>query len=362
MRVLVWELALAHGLSCREFLLDGYAMVRYLTQLLKSTGAEVTVLVSRDIAQTIDLPDVKIVPVSSGQSYTMLRELSSMHDVAFLIAPPLELIRAYRYVRCEIAGPSFKIVHVLARKDLTYRIAEALDLPVPKYVLVKCPEEAEHVINVVGLPCVVKPVDSAGCHGIRIVYNEKELHEAIRDVVSESPVGVALVMEYVNGVAASCSLVISKNGNVTLSVVNLQYICREDRNFAFCGILSPASSNITETATIIVNRIVRELGNSVVGYLNIDFVVSSNGIPYIMEVNPRISMSLINISYLYDMKDLARALLMQDVKPRRTSVMAISLLRKRCLRTVSGLRVLDKVCIPHVDDEYLIVETSREFS
>ncbi len=359
-RVLVWEFALSHGFSCREFLLDGYVMVRYLTRILRALcDIDVTVIVHASLVGVVDLPNVRLISVDSGQSLALLREVSSEHDVAFLIAPPVELAQAYRYVRCDVAGPSLKLVHALSRKDLTIRVAEMLGLPVPRYVIVRGPEDVARAVDTVGLPCVIKPVDSAGCHGVQIAHSEEDLFRAVQRIASESSIGVAMVMEYVRGTPVSCSLTVSRSGIITACLVNVQHIRQEGKYFTFCGVSSPAPNFISSVVLDTARRLVRELGDDLRGYINIDLVVSS-GVPYLVEINPRISMSFVNMSYIYDAESLAHAILMRDVQPRVARQLTISLLKRSCV-SIPESRVLEKISISGISEEYIVLESPLDF-
>ncbi len=309
MRALVWEYVISQGLRYRDLLLDGYVMTKCLVETLSTlSNVKVIVPVSTDLLNVVEL-DAEIVPVSRRNTYlSILREMSSSCDLCFLIAPPLELVQAYRVVSCEIAGPNHRLIYALSRKDLTLRLCEKLSVPVPDYEIVRDLSELETYILKVGTPCVVKPVDEAGCRSVTLVNSIDEAKPIVKKILDESTCGVALVTRYIPGVPASCSFIVSRKGDMLLETANVQIVRRIGSRFEFQGIVTPAPLKIGEVALSTARKLVKELRNGVRGYINIDLVVHKDR-AYVLEINPRISMSFINIAHLHNKEDIARALL-----------------------------------------------------
>ena len=234
--------------------------------------------------------------------------MSSSCDLCFLIAPPLELVQAYRVVSCEIAGPNHRLIYALSRKDLTLRLCEKLSVPVPDYEIVRDLSELETAILKVGTPCVVKPVDEAGCRNVTLINSIDEAKPIVKKILDESTCGVALVTRYIPGVPASCSFVVSRKGDILLETANVQIVRRIGSRFEFQGIVTPAPPKIGEVALSTARKLVKELRNGVRGYINIDLVVHKDR-AYVLEINPRISMSFINIANMYNKEDVAKTLL-----------------------------------------------------
>ena len=309
MRILVWEYVLSQGLKYRDLLLDGYAMAKCLIETLGVlNNVRVITPVSTDLLSLVEL-NAEIVPVSRQESYlSVLRELSSNCDLCFLIAPPLELVQAYHAVSCDIVGPSRRLIYALSRKDLSLRLCERLNVSIPDYEIIRDLSELESVMLKVGLPCVIKPVDKAGCHNVTLVHSIDEARPVARKILDESPCGVALVTRYIPGVSASCSFIVSRKGDILLETVNVQIVRKVGSKFEFQGVITPAPPKISEIALNTARRLIKELRNDVQGYINIDLVVHRDR-AYVLEVNPRISMSFINIACLHNKEDIARALL-----------------------------------------------------
>ncbi len=309
MRALIWEYVISQGLRYRDLLLDGYVMTKCLVETLSTlSNVKVIVPVSTDLLNVVEL-DAEIVPVSRRNTYlSILREMSSSCDLCFLIAPPLELVQAYRVVSCEIAGPNHRLIYALSRKDLTLRLCEKLSVPVPDYEIVRDLSELETAMPELGTPCVVKPVDEAGCHNVTLVHSIDEARPVVRKILDESTCGVALITKYIPGVPTSCSFIVSRKGDILLEIANVQIVRRAGSNFEFQGIITPAPPKIGEIALNTARRLIKELRNDVRGYINIDLVVYRDR-AYVLEVNPRISMSFINIAHLYSREEIAKMLI-----------------------------------------------------
>ncbi len=318
MRALIWEYVISQGLRYRDLLLDGYVMTKCLVETLSTlSNVKVIVPVSTDLLNVIEL-DAEIVPVSRRNTYlSILREMSSSCDLCFLIAPPLELVQAYRVVSCEIAGPNHRLIYALSRKDLTLRLCEKLSVPVPDYEIVRDLSELETAMPELGTPCVVKPVDEAGCHNVTLVNSIDEAKPIVKKILDESTCGVALITRYIPGVPTSCSFIVSRKGDILLEIANVQIVRRAGSNFEFQGIITPAPPKIGEIALNTARRLIKELRNDVQGYINIDLVVYRDR-AYVLEVNPRISMSFINIVHLYSREEIAKTLIELEHDKART--------------------------------------------
>src|SRR5207248_326172 len=70
-------------------------------------------------------------------------------------------------------------------------------------------------IEEVGFPCVVKPTDSAGQRGLRLVHSPGELAEALETALAESRSREAIVERFHEGVEVNC-LAVARGGEVTV--------------------------------------------------------------------------------------------------------------------------------------------------
>ena len=93
-------------------------------------------------------------------------------------------------------------------------LAEA-GVPQPRFAAARSLTEAEAALEEIGLPAVVKPVDSAGQRGLSAVHTAPELGPRLRDALAESQGGEAIVERFLDGVEVNC-LVVARGGDVTV--------------------------------------------------------------------------------------------------------------------------------------------------
>jgi len=70
-------------------------------------------------------------------------------------------------------------------------------------------------IEEVGFPCVVKPADSAGQRGLRLVRSADELGEALASALAESQSSEVIVEQFVEGLEVNC-LAVAREAEVTV--------------------------------------------------------------------------------------------------------------------------------------------------
>jgi len=124
--------------------------------------------------------------------------------------------------------------------------------------------------------------------GIREVENSRQLKKFFKGF---SPSHKALlVQERLYGINASVSLISSGN-NVEVLTLNEQLIglkeARQQEPFGYCGNIVPLKlpEPTAEKCKQIAKKLVLHFGLK--GSNGVDFVISRNGVPYVLEVNPR---------------------------------------------------------------------------
>ena len=168
-----------------------------------------------------------------------------------------------------------------------------LAVPAPDTVVVKDLSEASRVSKEIGFPILVKPAKGFGGAGIRKVENPEELEQIFTNL--HNPQQETVIQQYILGTAASVSAISSKNGCSGLTV-NEQLIGLDEfgqtEPFGYCGNIVPllTSDKISSMCKELAERIVLNFG--LVGSNGVDLVVSDDGVPYVIEVNPRFQGSL----------------------------------------------------------------------
>jgi predicted ATP-grasp superfamily ATP-dependent carboligase len=154
-------------------------------------------------------------------------------------------------------------------------------------------EEARKKAKDIGYPVLIKPSKSFGGVGIRKAQNPKELKQAFQDasLIGEE----VLIQQYISGMPSSISLISSKNETIALTL-NEQLLgvndVGQEEPFGFCGNVLPlvTSKSIKNRCKNIVERIASHFG--LIGSNGVDFVISEDGTPYVIEVNPRFQATL----------------------------------------------------------------------
>jgi predicted ATP-grasp superfamily ATP-dependent carboligase len=135
---------------------------------------------------------------------------------------------------------------------------------------------------------VVKPSRGFGGAGVREARNAKELKQAFLDAALFD--NKVLIQERVFGTPASASLISSTDKAVVLTLNEQLLGIREvgqREPFGYCGnvVPLPATVAITDACKRVVEKVVLHFG--LVGSNGVDLVISEEGVPYVMEVNPR---------------------------------------------------------------------------
>jgi predicted ATP-grasp superfamily ATP-dependent carboligase len=165
---------------------------------------------------------------------------------------------------------------------------ERLRIPHPETAMAENLEEARGEAKNIGYPVLVKPLRSFGGAGIRKAEGSEEIEQAFQDAALLDD--KALIQEYIPGIAASASLISSTNRAVTLTL-NEQLLGMSEMGqrepFGYCGNVVPLQVNeaVADRCKGIVKRVVSHF--NLVGSNGIDFMISKEGVPHIIEVNPR---------------------------------------------------------------------------
>lgn len=234
----------------------------------------------------------------STEAYlTYLEQVLDYTDARVLITSAdatIALIRRYREQlerRVRIALAKEPALGIAINKEQTLAIAKRLGLGVPRAVIVGAVSEVAAALREIGLPAVVKPVESwtwDGQQGARIVSQlVTTLDEAQRAVEELTRLGgTTLFQEFLSGRRESLSFLYA-NGEIYA-------------RFAFWGKRTyPPLGGIYALRQAIAfppdtgeqaERLVREI--ELEGYSQVEFRRDAVGKPYLMEINPRLNMAI----------------------------------------------------------------------
>src|SRR6266852_1489432 len=226
-----------------------------------------------------------------------LEQLLNRIDARVLITTSdatIALIRRHRERlerRVRIALAKEPALGIAINKDQTLAIAKRLGVGIPRAVIVAAVSEVAAALHEIGLPAVVKPVESwtwDGQHGARIVSQLVTTPEEARWAVEELTRfgGTTLLQEFLSGRRESLSFLYAQGevyarfafwGKRTYPPLGGIYAFRQAIAFP------PDTGEQAE-------RLVREIGLE--GYSQVEFRRDAVGKPYLMEINPRLNMAI----------------------------------------------------------------------
>lgn len=106
----------------------------------------------------------------------------------------------------KVPGIDCKHVLNLRRKDLMRSALNKAGLNIPRYYLIKSPEDINEAIDYIGFPAICKPIDAAGSVHVNKIENKKELLEAAHRILNGNDVlwghklsNSLLLEEYIDG-------------------------------------------------------------------------------------------------------------------------------------------------------------------
>ena len=187
-----------------------------------------------------------------------------------------------------ILGNKPEVFRKVRDKPEFFKELRRLNLLYPETIIVESFEDAKRAAKDIGYPVVVKPSKGFAGVGIRKALNPKELKESFE--VASSIDRKVLIQECIAGVNASISFISSAN-QVEVLTINEQLLglkeLGQQEPFGFCGNIVPldVSSKTFQECHEAAEKIALHFG--LLGSNGIDFILSDEGKPYVVEVNPR---------------------------------------------------------------------------
>ena len=226
---------------------------------------------------------------------TYLEQLLERTSVGVLITSSdatIGLIRQHREhleQRVRIALAREPALGIAVSKERTLEVAKQLGVGVPRGVKVKAMGEVEAALREIGLPAVVKPVQSWDEQHNKSMKSElvttpEEARRAVEKLTRFG--GATLFQQFLSGRRESLSFFYAQGeiyarfafwGKRTQPPLGGSYVLRQSMAFP------PDSGEQAE-------RLVREIGLE--GYCQVEFRRDSVGKPYLMEINSRLNLGI----------------------------------------------------------------------
>ena len=201
--------------------------------------------------------------------------------------------RARLEQRTRIALAQEPALAIAVNKEQTLEIASRLGLHVPRGVPVTSVDEVPAAIKEIGLPAVIKPSESwlwgdeqeTGARFIsRLVTTPEEAHLAVQELTRLG--GTLLFQQFLTGRREAVSLLYA-NGEMYGRFA--QWAKRTEPPLGGTSVLRQSIALPEDTADQ-AERLVREI--DLEGYSEVEFRRDHAGVPYLMEINPRLSASV----------------------------------------------------------------------
>ena len=188
-----------------------------------------------------------------------------------------------------ILGNHPRTIEKVREKQTFFKELKRLGIPYPETAFVRTVKEAKVVAAEIGYPVVMKPSTGFGGTNVRMAKNSSELELLFQNIYSEHD--EILIQKFIRGKHASLSLIASSKNVVRTLTINeqllgLPYVFQSEP-FGYCGNIVPLTlpPSTLKKCKYIAQKLT--LHFKLVGSNGIDFVISRENIPYVMEVNPR---------------------------------------------------------------------------
>lgn len=299
MRILVHEFASGGGFAGRPVPAslgrEGAAMRAALVADLAAIGQHriVTTVDPRFPLQAP--PGVEVVTLPSRNAQ-LLDGLIASADAVWLVAPETNDCLERLAVRAEqegrvLLGPGAAAIRRASDKAGLPRLLARHGVPHPRTRVVRQGAAWGMAAREVGYPVVVKPARGAGCGGVCLARDARELRHAVDVVRRADGKGPFVIQRYVPGIAASVSLLADGLRAMALSV-NAQWM-RASRPFAYRGGTTPFDHPLAGRAAEVAVRACQALPG-LRGYVGVDLVLTESE-AVVIEVNPRLTTSYLGV-------------------------------------------------------------------
>jgi tyramine---L-glutamate ligase len=300
MRILVHEFVSGGGLAGRDV---AASLAREGLAMLTALIADLAAIRRHQIVTTVDPrfalptpPGVEVVTLSPGsEGRATLDALIASADAVWLVAPETDrclerlAVRVERRGRTLLGSGAMAIRRASDKARLPRRLARHGILH-PKTRVLRPGAAWGKAAREVGYPLIVKPARGAGCEGVCLARNFRELRDAL-DVTRRANGESLLLQRYVTGTAASVSLLTNGRRAVALTV-NAQSV-RASMPFSYHGGKTPLDHPLAGKAVETALRTCQALPG-LRGYIGVDVVLTESE-AVVIEVNPRLTTAYLGV-------------------------------------------------------------------
>ena len=164
-------------------------------------------LEAADVAEVVDFADVDAVE-NVGRRHGVDGALTVSADRAVpVVAAVTE--------RLGLPSIGADVAHRMTHKIAMRRTLAEEGIPQPPFAAVRSLAEGRAAIDAVGLPAVLKPVDSGGQRGVFRIDDPGDMESHLHSALAESPAREAIIEGFVEGTEMN-GIAIARGGDVTL--------------------------------------------------------------------------------------------------------------------------------------------------
>ena len=188
----------------------------------------------------------------------------------------------------KILGTSLEDLDRSENRDKFEKTLQKLDIPQPKGKTSTSKNEAIKIAQEIGFPVLVRPSYVLGGRAMEIVYNETELSHYMENAVEASPEHPVLIDRYITGKEVEIDAIYDGESVIIPGI--MEHIERAGIHSGDSIAVYPPQNltqNQVETLVNYTQKLAKEL--NIIGLMNIQYVLSSEGEVFVIEVNPRSS-------------------------------------------------------------------------
>jgi predicted ATP-grasp superfamily ATP-dependent carboligase len=300
MRILVHEFASGGGFAGREvptsLAREGSAMRTALVSDLAALGCH-HIVATADARFPLAAPrGVEVVTLPSGGPAALDDVIDSV-DAVWIVAPETNRCLERLAAKVErkgkkLIGPDAAAIRRASNKSfLPWRLAR-YGIPHPRTRVVHEQTDWRSTVRHLGYPVVVKPARGAGCQGVCLARNDRELSDAMQIARRADGTGSLVLQQYVSGDAASVTLVANGRHAVALTV-NAQWMRASTTMFRYGGGTTPFRHPLAGRAAVAAVRACEAL-TGLRGYIGVDVVLTESD-AVVIEVNPRLTTAYLGV-------------------------------------------------------------------
>lgn len=208
-----------------------------------------------------------------------------------LIVPEIEAIRTEALYECEKMGiqvtPSARAVNfTMNRKAIRDLAAKELNLKTAKYLYATTFEELTAAAEVIGFPCIIKPLMSSSGKGQSMAKTAADLAHSWEYGISGSrgDIKELIVEEFINFDSEITLLTVTQNGAPTLFCAPIGHV-QKGGDYRESFQPAPISAEHLAEAQEMARKVTESLGGA--GIWGVEFFLSDKNGVYFSELSPR---------------------------------------------------------------------------